>query len=106
MTPSERREASRLRSERWRRAHGIMPRRPAQRPWLAMGISRSTWYIPDEGLVRNKAVYVAISAGVGDVLPNRRDRRGRAARSDEAAETISLCAAGRLGFCFAAIFAR
>jgi len=44
VTPSERREKARLRSERWRRAHGIMPRRPAQRPWLAEGISRSTWY--------------------------------------------------------------
>jgi hypothetical protein len=39
-----RREKARLRSERWRRAHGIMPRKPAQRPWLAMGVSRSTWY--------------------------------------------------------------
>jgi hypothetical protein len=27
-------------SERWRRAHGIKPRRPAQRPWLAEGINR------------------------------------------------------------------
>ena len=44
MTADERREKARLRSERWRRAHGIMPRRPAQRPWLAEGISRSTWY--------------------------------------------------------------
>ena len=34
----------RSRSERWRRAHGIGPRKPAQRPWLAEGISRSTWY--------------------------------------------------------------
>jgi hypothetical protein len=25
-------------------AHGIMPRRPAQKLWLAEGISRSTWY--------------------------------------------------------------
>jgi hypothetical protein len=33
-----------LRSERWRRAHGIGPRRLAQQPWLAEGISRSTWY--------------------------------------------------------------
>jgi hypothetical protein len=41
---AERREAARLRSERWRRAHGIMPRKAAQRPWLALGISRSTWY--------------------------------------------------------------
>ncbi|MGO9232667.1 MAG: hypothetical protein ACLP4V_00700 [Methylocella sp.] len=40
----ERREKARLRSEGWRRAHGIMLRRPAQRPWLAEGISRSTWY--------------------------------------------------------------
>jgi hypothetical protein len=41
MTAAERREKARLRSERWRRAHGIMPRKPAQRPWLAEGISRS-----------------------------------------------------------------
>jgi hypothetical protein len=40
----ERRERNRLRSERWRRAHGIGPRKPAQRPWLAEGISRSAWY--------------------------------------------------------------
>ena len=44
MTATERREKARLRSERWRRAHGIMPRKPAQRPWLAEGFSRSTWY--------------------------------------------------------------
>jgi len=44
MTTAESREKARLRSERWRRAHGIMPRRPAQRPWLAEGVSRSTWY--------------------------------------------------------------
>jgi hypothetical protein len=44
MTDAEHREANRLRSERWRRAHGIMPRRPAQRPWLEAGCSRSTYY--------------------------------------------------------------
>jgi hypothetical protein len=38
----ERREKARLRSERWRLAHGIGPRKPAARPWLAMGVSRST----------------------------------------------------------------
>ena len=43
-TAEERREKARLRSERWRRAHGIMPRRKAARPWLALGISRSTYY--------------------------------------------------------------
>jgi hypothetical protein len=44
MIDAERREKARLRSERWRRAHGIGPRRPAKRPWLAAGVSRSTWY--------------------------------------------------------------
>jgi hypothetical protein len=44
MTAAERCEKARLRSERWRRAHGIGPRRPAQKPWLAMGVSRSTYY--------------------------------------------------------------
>jgi hypothetical protein len=44
MSDAERRERARLRSERWRRAHEIMPRRPAQMPWLAEGCSRSTWY--------------------------------------------------------------
>jgi hypothetical protein len=44
MTAAERREKARLRSERWRPAHGIMPSKPAERPWLAEGISRSTWY--------------------------------------------------------------
>jgi len=43
LTPAERREHARLRSERWRRAHGIGPRKPAERPWLALGISRSTY---------------------------------------------------------------
>jgi hypothetical protein len=40
MTAAERCERARLRSERWRRAHGIGPRRPAQKPWLALGVSR------------------------------------------------------------------
>jgi hypothetical protein len=44
MTPDERREKARLRAERYRRARGIMPRRPPQRPWESMGISRSTFY--------------------------------------------------------------
>jgi hypothetical protein len=44
MSDAERRERARLRAERWRRAHGIMPRRPAQKPWLAEGVSRWTWY--------------------------------------------------------------
>jgi hypothetical protein len=42
MTATERREKARLRSERARRARGVMPRRKAQRPWLA--VSRSTYY--------------------------------------------------------------
>jgi hypothetical protein len=44
MSDAEKRERARLRSEHWRRAHGIMPRRPAQRPCLALGISHSTYY--------------------------------------------------------------
>jgi hypothetical protein len=44
MTPVEQREKNRLRCERWRRAHGIAPRKPAHRPWLALDISRSTFY--------------------------------------------------------------
>ena len=44
MSDAERRDKARLRSERWRRAHGIGPRRPAQKRWLAEGCSRSTWY--------------------------------------------------------------
>ncbi len=44
LTSDERCERARLRSERWRRAHGIGPRKPAQRLWLAVGISRSTYY--------------------------------------------------------------
>src|SRR5262249_45647120 len=31
LTPEQRRERARLRAERWRRAHGIGPRKPAQR---------------------------------------------------------------------------
>jgi hypothetical protein len=41
MKDAERREKNRLRSERWRRAHGIMPRRPAQRPWLEAGCTKA-----------------------------------------------------------------
>jgi hypothetical protein len=43
-TPEERREKARLRAERYRRKKGIQPRKPAARPWLALGISRSTYY--------------------------------------------------------------
>jgi hypothetical protein len=40
----EKREKARLASLLWRRAHGIGPRKTAQRPWLALGVSRSTYY--------------------------------------------------------------
>jgi hypothetical protein len=55
MTNEERREANRLRSERWRRAHGIGPRKPAQKPWLAEGISRSTWYRRGNRIIVDRA---------------------------------------------------
>jgi hypothetical protein len=35
MTAAEGRERARLRSQYWRRAHGIMPRRPASKPEAA-----------------------------------------------------------------------
>jgi hypothetical protein len=46
ITPEDRarREKARLRSERARRARGVQPRPKAKQPWLAAGISRSTWY--------------------------------------------------------------
>jgi hypothetical protein len=64
MSDAERREKARLRSERWRRAHGIMPRRPAQKPWLAEGCSRSTWYRR-----RNRARERAAVAAAGAFAP-------------------------------------
>jgi hypothetical protein len=48
LTPEQRRERNRLRSLRWRRAHGIGPRKPAARPWLALGLSRSN-LLPEAG---------------------------------------------------------
>jgi len=48
ITPEDRvaarREKARLRSERARRVRGVKPRPKAKQPWLAAGISRSTWY--------------------------------------------------------------
>jgi hypothetical protein len=49
LTPEQRRERNRLRSLRWRRAHGIGPRKPAQRPWLALGLSRTAEESPQPG---------------------------------------------------------
>ncbi|MGA3342745.1 MAG: hypothetical protein ABSD11_19630, partial [Methylocella sp.] len=71
MTATERREKARLRSERWRRAHGIMPRKPAQRPWLAEGFSRSTWYRRRKQARERKALTVVATArgAVFDRLP-------------------------------------
>lgn len=59
MTPEEKREKNRLCSERWRRAHGIGPRKPAQQPWLAEGISRSTWYRRKQAREREALTVVA-----------------------------------------------
>lgn len=67
MTESERREAARLRSEKWRRAHGIMPRKPAERPWLALGISRSTYY-RKRAKAREQAVLAAATVTRNAVL--------------------------------------
>ena len=68
MTAAERREKARLRSERWRRAHGIMPRKPAQRPWLAEGISRSTWYRRGNRVSERAAVAETYAARRADIF--------------------------------------
>jgi hypothetical protein len=49
LTPEQRRERNRLRSERWRRAHGIPPRKPAARPWLAQHLVPETGEGPPAG---------------------------------------------------------
>jgi len=43
-SPEVKREKARLRSERYRRSREILPRRPVLKPWLALGVSRSTYY--------------------------------------------------------------
>jgi hypothetical protein len=73
MTAAERRERARLRSERWRRAHGIGPRRPAQKPWLAEGISRR-----QSGACAGGCGGYMCHASAGYICP-RRDFRPRAA---------------------------
>ena len=62
MADAERREKARLKSERWRRAHGIIPRKPAERPWLAEGISRSTWYGRRKQVREREALTVVATA--------------------------------------------
>jgi hypothetical protein len=58
-SPEERRERARLRSERWRRAHGIGPRKPAQRPWLVEGISRLPFFYRRRAKARQEAAVAA-----------------------------------------------
>ncbi len=66
-SPEERRERARLASERWRRAHGIMPRKPVQRPWLALGVSRSTYY-RRKAKARSQAALIAATAAWNAML--------------------------------------
>jgi hypothetical protein len=84
MTDAEQRERARLRSERWRRAHGIGPRRPAERPWLALGISRSTWReSPSAGRIdagdcrAGGGVRPLAMAACGTPRESRQDRYGK-----------------------------
>jgi hypothetical protein len=53
LTPAERRERNRLRSERWRRAHGIGPRKAARKP---------TGLVPETGEGRQEAALAAREA--------------------------------------------
>src|SRR5205807_986519 len=101
MIDAERREKARLRSERWRRAHGIGPRRPAQRPWLAEGFSRSTWYRRKQGARQATAVACAcatLERAEGFVAALTRDLARCAALERESmailAELAALTAGG------------
>jgi hypothetical protein len=62
MAYDDRRENARLRSERHRRRKGIPPRKPAQKPWLALGISRSTYYYRRQKKAREQAALAAAMA--------------------------------------------
>jgi len=53
MSDAERRERNRLRSERWRRAHGIGQRRPAQGAFLMRGLAKVRAEISVTALVYN-----------------------------------------------------
>ena len=79
MTPAQH-EKARLRSERWRRAHGIKPRRPPQRPWLAEGISRSTWYRRHKQAHERGAVAICVGIDFG-AISNKTRLPDHAARS-------------------------
>ena len=98
MTDAERREKNRLRSERWRRAHGIGPRRPAKQPWLAEGISRSTWYRRRKQARERAALVRAVAAH--DAVLDRLDWQLAELRNDLAeAARCQAIAASIIGEC-------
>jgi hypothetical protein len=59
---ADRREKARLRSERARRARGVKPRPKAKQPWLAAGVSRSTWYRRQKKASQHEAAVLAAAA--------------------------------------------
>lgn len=77
-----RREAARLRSERYRRRKGIPPRKPAERPWLAEGISRSTWYRRRRKQAREAAAREAVLDRLAYQLAELRGCLDRAAAAN------------------------
>jgi hypothetical protein len=77
-----------------------MPRKPAQRPWLAEGVSRSTWYRRRKQAREQVAVVMATSASQAALerlsfqLSLLRSDLERCARfADEGAATIAELAA-------------
>jgi hypothetical protein len=89
------------RSERWRRAHGLGPRKPAQRPWLAEGISRSPLWYRRRAKARQQAA-AAVAATVQEAVFDRlvlaiarlrRDLDRSARFTDEGAAIIAALAA-------------
>src|SRR5262249_979738 len=93
LTPEERRERARLRSERWRRPHGTGPRKPAERPWLALGISRSTTYYRRRAKARQQLApgraRPAAVAGGGAADASRQARGGECDHGAEAGDELN-----------------
>ena len=91
LAPEERRERARLHALRWRRAHGIGPRKPAQRPWLVLGISRSTYYRrrakarSQAALAAREAVLDRLAWQLAELAEIFRRRRAAGLRADQPA---------------------
>jgi hypothetical protein len=109
---ADRREKARLRSERARRARGVKPRPKAKQPWLAAGISRSTWYRRQKKAREQAAAALALTDAASGARPAGmanhaiagrsgkgrafcRRRRGDSRRTRRPTADTTLCLAGQ-----------